>query len=160
MPEEKWCCSRAKPVSLPWDFSLKSWAMDTLLKKQIKQGCVRALWLRKMKSWLKWRPTLRSVPRFLALFLVLCMIDLLQRQMAHADKSLSDATTQNLVPTLTPNLWREKRHLQRDKQRAELGKQKMVLLSTLSLRVMYFPSVHLSGKGRRCVCNVIHLWAV
>lgn len=156
MPKEKWCWSRAKAMSLPWDFGLKTWAMDPLLKRQIKQGCVQALCLRKMKSWLRWRPTLRSVPLFLALFLFLWVIDLLQ-QMAHADKSLSDATTQNLAPTLTANLWREKLSLERDEQRAVLGKQKMVAHSTLSLGVMYFYSVHLSGKGRRCVCNVIHL---
>lgn len=47
-------------------------------------------------------------PLCLALFLFLWVIDLLQRQMAHADKSLSDATAQNLAPTLTSNLWREK----------------------------------------------------
>lgn len=86
---------------------VKTWAMDPLLKKRKKQGCAWSPRLRKMKSWLRWRPTVRSVPLFLAMFLFLWVTDLLQRQMAHADKSLSDATTQNLAPTLTPNLWRE-----------------------------------------------------
>lgn len=156
MPEEKWRWPRAQAVSLPWDFSLKTWAMDPLLTKQIKQGCVWALCYRKMKSWLRWRLTLRSAPSFLALFLFLRVIDLLQRQMAHADRLLSDATTQNLAPSLTPNLWREKRSLERDKQRADLGKQKMVVQLQFLWEWCISPQfIYLGKEGDVCV-----MWSI
>lgn len=162
MPEEKWRWPRARAVSLPWDFCLKKNLSDGPFTSTADKTrlCPSAVFeedekLVKMKAHTEkvrlscwpWSCSSGWLIYFNGKWLIL--------------------TNRSVTPQhkTCPPPWHltcegKKRSLEWDKQRAELGKQKMELRCTLSLGVMYSPSVHLSGKGRRCVCNVIHLWAV